>query len=113
MLLSTDDLLAWDGWSSGSRAWIKGHNGDMPLRPIIIQHSDLVYGINYWLLDALSAQNRSALAEANEMIVERNAFFTRTDTAEAAKLTEDRTRHVYPHADEPEVPPDEGEGSSG
>jgi hypothetical protein len=113
MLLSAEDLLAWDGWSSASRAWIKARDGDIPLRPLIVHHSALVYEINYWLLDVLRAENRAPLAEANEIIVERNAFFNRTDKAEAAKLTEAWTRHVYPREAEPGVPSDEGEASIG
>jgi len=113
MLLGTEDLLAWDGWSSASRGWIEARGADISLRPLIVQHSALVYEINYWLLDALTAENQAPLAEANEIIVERNAFFNRSDKAVAAKLTEDWTRHVYPHAAESRVPSDEGEASIG
>jgi hypothetical protein len=113
MLLSVEDLLAWDGWSSATRAWIEAQGSGIPLRPLIIQHSALVYDINYWLLDVLSDENQAALAEANEIIVERNAFFNRTDRAEAAKLTEHWTRHVYPNAAKNQVQSDEGEGAGG
>lgn len=113
MLLSVEDLLAWEGWGSATREWIEAQGGGMPLRPLIIEHSGLVYDINYWLLNVLSDENQAALAEANEIIVERNAFFNRTDRAEAAKLAEDWTRHVYPNAAKTQVQSEDGEGSDG
>ena len=104
VLLGTADLLVWHGWSSESRAWIQGQPRGVSLLPLITQHSALVYDLNSWLLDALSAENRPALEEANAIIVERNAFFNRTDMETAAKLTEDWTQQVHPQASEPEVP---------
>lgn len=111
MLLSVEDLLTWDGWDHGTREWIKSQSGGIRLRQLIIDHSGLVYDINYWLLDALSDENGAALVEANEIILERNAFFSRTDRAEAAKLTEDWTRYVYGNAANIQAQSDDAEGS--
>jgi len=108
MLLSVEELLAWDGWGSATCAWIEAQGGGIPLRPLIIEHGGLVYDINYWLLEVLSHENQTALAEANEIIVERNAFFNRTDRAEAATLTEDWTRRVYPNPANTQMQSDDG-----
>jgi len=77
LLLETTDLLAWDNWKPASRGWLESQTDDVSLGPLIVKHSQLVYDLNIWLLDSLAEENRSALAEANKIIEERNAWFNR------------------------------------
>ena len=64
----------------------------MALRPVIETHGYETYKFNGWLLDLLTEENRSDLAAANELVVERNALVSRVDIPEARRLTERWTR---------------------
>lgn len=99
--LSAVDLLTWDRWSAASKAFLRAHDGIFALRPVVHTHGYELFQFNSWLLELLIEENRSDLAAANELIVERNAVLNRVNLPEARRLTEEWTRHQYPDA-EPE-----------
>lgn len=96
--LSAEDLLTWDRWSADSKAFLRAQNGAFALRPVVHTHGYEMFQFNSWLFDLLIEQNRAGLADANELIVERNAVFNRIDLPEARRLTEDWTRRQDPDA---------------
>jgi hypothetical protein len=68
LLLRTEDLLVWEKWTRASRDWLQSLSWDVPMRPLIVKHSQLVYDLNVWLLNSLTEDNRHALAEADMII---------------------------------------------
>jgi len=90
--LSTTDLLAWDGWKSPARAFIKSQPEAFALRPIVHKHGGLMIDLHNWLHNALAIANTSALEDANRLVVERNAILGGLDTATAKRLTEQVTK---------------------
>jgi hypothetical protein len=98
--LSAEDLLGWHGWGSAAKAFLRGQTGGLALRPVIENHGYEMYKFNDWLLDLLIEENRSNLAAANELVVERNALVNRVDIPEARRLTEEWTRSQIPDAEQ-------------
>lgn len=90
--LSVRDLAQWEGWSASTRAFIGSHGGALTPRPIIRRHSELVVELNLWLYGQLADANADALAEVNELVVQRNAILGGLDMEEARSVTEEWTR---------------------
>jgi hypothetical protein len=90
--LSVAELLAWHGWSSSSRRFLKGQGEAVVLRPVIRLHGELVVAINTWLHDELARVNKEALAEVNRLVVERNAVLSGIDAEQAERLTWEWTK---------------------
>lgn len=90
--LSTHDLKKSKKWSRGARDFIESHGDELPLRPVIQSHSDLVIALNLWLYEQLADANAPAVAELNELVVERNAILGNTDMTEARRVTEAWTK---------------------
>ena len=86
VILSAGDLLAWGRWGTAAKAFLREQTESMELRPIVETHGYEMYKFNDWLLDLLIEENRSNLAAANELVVERNALVNRVNVPEA-KLT--------------------------
>jgi hypothetical protein len=98
--LSVRQLTAWDGWSAPARRFIESHGEALPLRPVVMHHTELVTRLNLWLYEQLADANASALAEVNQLVVERNAILGGTDIQEARRITEEWTRRrESPQAD--------------
>ena len=81
-------LAQWEGWSASTRAFIESHGEALALRPIIRRHSELVVDLNLWLYGQLADANADALAEVNELVVQRNAILGGLDMEEARSVTE-------------------------
>jgi hypothetical protein len=90
--LSVADLNAWDGWTAPARAFLDLQGEAVVLRPVVRRHGELVAALNAWLYNSLAKANVGALAEVNQLAVERNAVLTGTDLAEAERLTAEWTR---------------------
>jgi hypothetical protein len=90
--LSVRELARWDGWSGSTRSYIESHGEAMTLRAIVRRHSELVIELNLWLYGQLADANADALAEANELVAERNAILGGLDMDEARRVTEEWTR---------------------
>jgi hypothetical protein len=90
--LSVRELVQWEGWSASTRAFIESHGQALTLRPIIRRHSELVVDLNLWLYGQLADENVDALAEVNELVVQRNAILGGLDMEEARSVTEEWTR---------------------
>ena len=90
--LSVSELAQWEGWSASTRAFIESHGEALALRPIIRRHSELVVDLNLWLYGQLADANADALAEVNELVVQRNAILGGLDMEEARSVTEEWTR---------------------
>ena len=90
--LSVRELAQWEGWSASTRAFIESHGEALTLRPIIRSHSELVVELNLWLYRQLADANADALAEVNELVVQRNAILGGLDMEEARSVTEEWTR---------------------
>lgn len=101
--LSVRELNEWDGWTGAARRFITSHDKAMPLRPVIQTHARLVIELNLWLYEQLVAANSSALDEANELVVERNAVLAGTDIEEARRVTEEWTRRREDPAGHPRL----------
>lgn len=91
--LSVQELAQWEGWSASMRAFIESHGEALTLRTVIRRHSELVIELNLWLYGQLADANAAALAEVNELVVERNAILGGLDEQEARRVTEEWTRH--------------------
>jgi len=90
--LSTEELLAWKGWTAEPKAFLRDQGETVALLPIIEKHGDLVFRFNAWVVNALGEANRKALSELNEIQVELNAILTGVDTDAARRLTDEVTR---------------------
>ena len=86
--LSTKDLLGGDRWTRESKAFIESAGEVIPLRPLIQRHSELMRELNLWLYGQLADANAPAIAELNELVVERNAILGGSDLDEARRITE-------------------------
>jgi hypothetical protein len=85
--LSVDTLQRWDGWTASSRSFLKTSVDAVQLRPVVRRHGELVYELNAWLLNALAEANEPALADANELVVERNAVLSGGDRETAREMS--------------------------
>jgi hypothetical protein len=101
--LSVRQLSAWDGWSAPARLFINSQGDALTLRPVIELHAELVVALNLWLYEHLAAANEPALAEANQLVVERNAILSGTDLEDARRVTEEWTRRRESPAPDPIV----------
>lgn len=101
MRLSVRQLTAWDGWSAPTRRFIESHGEALALRPVVKAHGDLVVGLNLWLYEQLADANAPALAQVNELVVERNAILGGTDIEEARRITAEWTRRRESPAPDP------------
>lgn len=86
--LSTTDLLGGDRWTRESKAFIESAGDVVPLRPLIQRHSELMRELNLWLYEQLADANAPAIAELNELVVERNAVLGGSDLTEARRVTQ-------------------------
>lgn len=89
--LSAAELLAWDGWKA-AKPFVKEREPNVALLPIIEIHGDVVFRFNAWIINAVSAANREAVAEMNEIVVERNAVLSGLGVEAARRLTDEVTR---------------------
>lgn len=85
--LSVEELMGWDGWTAPAKAFLATQQEAIPLRPVIVDHAELLMGLNLWLYEQLAAANESALDEVNELVTERNAILARTTIDEAHRVT--------------------------
>jgi hypothetical protein len=91
--LSVKELLEWDRWSAPSRRFLEEQGDAVALRPVVRQHGELLVAINFWLCHALTEDNKVALAEVDQLVVEYNAALMGTgDIAQAERYTEWWTR---------------------
>ena len=65
VLLSTQELLAWDKWTSASRRFLASFDNGVPLRPIFSTHLMLMVNLNALLCNALG--NAIDYDEINEL----------------------------------------------
>lgn len=86
------ELAQWEGWSGLTRSYIESHGEAMTLCAIVRRHSELVIELNLWLYGELADANADALAEVNELVVERNAILGGLDIDQARRVTEEWTR---------------------
>ncbi len=86
--LSVAELLEADCWSATSKTFIRGHDEALPIRPVVACHGELVVNLTNWLHNELAGANASALAEVNELVVERNALLGATPLDQARTLTD-------------------------
>jgi hypothetical protein len=85
--LSVADLLRSDWWNTPARDFLEAQGERVVLRPIVYKHSKLVFHLNSALYTELSKANAVSLAEANELIVARNAILTSADIEEAKRIS--------------------------
>jgi hypothetical protein len=85
--LNVADLLRSDYWNTPARAFLEAQGERVILRPIVYKHSKLVFHLNSALYTELSKANAASLAEANELIVARNAILTGGDIEEAKRIS--------------------------
>jgi hypothetical protein len=85
--LSVSELLESDGWTAPSRGFLEAQGDVVTLRPLVRKHGRLTLEINMWLHDALASANAEALADANRLVIERNAILTGADLSDAERLT--------------------------
>jgi len=90
--LSRTDLLTWDRWSSSARTFIRNHAEQIPLRPIVQHHAELMIELHNWLHDQLALANRAALRDTDRLIDEGNAILTGLEPTAAQRLSEAMTR---------------------
>ena len=90
--LSVRELAQWDGWSGSTMSFIESHDEALTLRPVIRRHSELVIELNVWLYGQLADANADALAEVNQLVVQRNAILGGLGPDEARRVTEEWTR---------------------
>jgi hypothetical protein len=86
--LSGPNLLAWSGWKSPARKFIKTQDDSFALRPIVHRHGALMVTLHNWLHNELATANTAALADANRLVVERNAILGGLDLARAKRATD-------------------------
>ena len=85
--LSVSDLLDSDRWNVQMRDFISSHGKRMAIRPVVRRHRDLVFALSSWLIEELQIANRSALEEANELVVAVNAAMMGVDLDTARRRT--------------------------
>jgi hypothetical protein len=85
--LSVSDLLDSDRWNVQMRDFISSHGKRMAIRPVVRRHRDLVFALSSWLIEKLQIANRSALEEANELVVAVNAAMMGVDLDTARRRT--------------------------
>ena len=83
--LSVPQLLEWDRWSAPAREFMISAGDALALLPVVELHGELVSGLNLWLYRQLSAANAPALAQANQLIDERNAILAGMDVEQARR----------------------------
>lgn len=83
-------LLAWDGWTARSHAFLEQQGEAVVLRPIVRKHGELVFAFNSKLHNALARENEPGLAEVNRLIVERNAVLMGGASFEGARAYTER-----------------------
>ncbi|MGC2374671.1 MAG: hypothetical protein WA484_12430 [Solirubrobacteraceae bacterium] len=90
--LSATNLLGWSGWKAPARAFIKSQPESFALRPIALQHGQLMVRLHNWLHNELAEANAADLEDANRLVVERNAILGGMDPEAAKRLTEAITK---------------------
>lgn len=54
--LSTAPLLEWDGWNTGTRAWIAGHGEHVPIVDIVDTYARVADEFDRWLADRIAVK---------------------------------------------------------
>jgi hypothetical protein len=86
--MNVAQLLEWDNWSPTAREFLKNHGKVVPLRPIFIRHSNLMFDLNGWLLLTLTDANRDALDEVNQLVIQLNATMLGVTFEDAKRYTD-------------------------
>lgn len=88
--LHRGQLLAWDGWSAASKAFLRSlDDGEVPLFPIFETHINVMAKLNGGLCNALG--EAIDYSQLNELTVEANAVLAGVDIETARHLTEQWT----------------------
>jgi hypothetical protein len=70
--LSTASLLAWDGWTSGARKFIRESGDTVKISDILAKHMELVRDLYAWVAAQYRGLHRYEIAMFDELVDEYN-----------------------------------------
>ena len=85
--LPVDLLVEWNGWKAASRRFQDQVGEVVVLQPVVRKHGELVFDLNRWLHDELSAENALPLEDVNRLVTELNAVMLDVPLEEAQDFT--------------------------
>lgn len=66
--LHREDLLAWDGWTTDARRFLKSATETIDLRQVIADYLALVHQFYKWLINTLNEKHAEDIDQTNALI---------------------------------------------